>query len=306
MKTHFKNNITGIVALIAVVVCQVSASADDRDKNSRQRISRTNQLRSSTAADEAFTESYQKILVASAENGIVSNVKVRRGDIVEVGDLLFELDQSVLEASRRLSRAKANQKAKLRSAEVQFETNTKRYEQKVKLLEEKAGSPEEVQRAKSDVEISKQNVEAILEENEQSSLETKRIESQIEQKRIRSPINGVVTDVRKKVGEYVSVNDPHVVTVEQLDALKVVFYLPTARAVKIKIGHTAEILMTEEKSHAKGTVEYVAPITKADSGRVRVEVAIANELQNYRSGVRCRLISTSSHQSAIQELLELK
>ena len=244
------------------------------------------------------------MLVACAENGIVNEINVKRGDIVKEGDLLFELDMSVLKASRRLSLAKANQKAKLRSAEVQLETNTKRYKQKVELLNENAGSPEEVERAKTEMEIARQNIEAILEENEQATLETKRIESQMEQKRVRSPISGVVIDVRKKVGEYVSVNDPHVVTVEQLNALRVVFYLPTARAVKIKVGDTADVLMTEKDQHAKAIVEYVAPVTNADSGRVRIEVVIENERRKYRSGVRCRMQETFSQQSMLQEMLD--
>ncbi len=279
-------------------------SANDNGNNSRNRRERTIKLRSHTAADEAFTESYQKVLVACAENGIVNEINVKRGDIVKEGDLLFELDMSVLKASRRLSLAKANQKAKLRSAEVQLETNTKRYKQKVELLNENAGSPEEVERAKTEMEIARQNIEAILEENEQATLETKRIESQMEQKRVRSPISGVVIDVRKKVGEYVSVNDPHVVTVEQLNALRVVFYLPTARAVKIKVGDTADVLMTEKDQHAKAIVEYVAPVTNADSGRVRIEVVIENERRKYRSGVRCRMQETFSQQSMLQEMLD--
>ena len=312
-------NVASLVVLLLTIATIIlhcvpaHASNDETRKTERQSAresqrpsNRVNKLRSLSSADEAFTESYQKILVASADDGIVSRVKVKRGDIVAVSDLLFELDMSVLEASRRLSRAKANMKAKLRSAEVQFATNTKRFEQKVELLNENAGSPEEVQRAKTEAEISKQNVEAILEEAEQFRLETQRIESQMEQKRVRSPINGVVTDVRKKVGEYVSINDPHVVTIEQLDSLRVVFYLPTERAIKIKIGDTADILLTDEQQHAKAIVEYVAPVTNADSGRVRVEVAIENELGQFRSGVRCRMLETFSQQSAFPGFLETR
>lgn len=242
--------------------------------------------------DEAFTEPIETIKLAAPELGIVSKVNIKRGDIVKTQDLLVELDMSVLEASKRLAMAKANTKARLRAAEVEFESKTKSYNKRVRLLADNAGSPEEVDKAKTEVDIAQQNIEAIVEENEQYVLETKRIESQMEQRRIRSPIDGVVIDILRKPGEYVSNSDPHIATVVQLDTLRVVFHLPTAQARKIKSGDTAKLLLTETDQQAQGVVEYVAPVTSADSGRVRVEVLIENSNHKYRSGVRCRIVET--------------
>jgi len=287
----------GLVALVAVI--GISARADD-DQQRDQTISRTNQLRALSAGDEAFTEPIETIKIASAESGIIGEVKVKRGDVVEADGLLFELDMSVLEASKRLAQAKANSRARLKAAQVEFEAKTKRHSQLVELQKEGAGSHEEVEKAYADVEVSKQAVEAIIEENEQAALETKRIESQMELRRVRSPMKGIVIDIRKKAGEYVSSNDPHLATVVQLDTLRVVFYLPTARVVKIKQGDNAEILLTETKQHAKGLVEYVAPVTNADSGRVRVEVLIPNPNGEYRSGVRCRVLEVFAQHSMMQ------
>ena len=68
-----------------------------------------------SAGNEAFTEPIETIKIASSELGIVGKVEVKRGDKVGVDDLLFELDMTVLEASRRLALAKANSKARLKS-----------------------------------------------------------------------------------------------------------------------------------------------------------------------------------------------
>jgi RND family efflux transporter MFP subunit len=281
----------GMLAIMFVTFSTANTYADD--KQNRRSI----QLRSASLGDEAFTEPIETIQVACSEFGIIGNVNVKRGQVVEADQLLFELDMSVLKASLRLAQAKANSKASRRAAEVEFETKSTRYEKLVRLISQKAGSPQEVERAKADVEVARQNVEAIIEEIEQYSLESQRIESQMERRRVRSPIAGVVIDTRKKKGEYVANSDPHLATVVQLDTLRVVFYLPTSRAAKIKSGHDAEILLTETNQKAKGSVEYVAPITNADSGRVRVEVLIENANHQYRSGVRCRLLETSVRQS---------
>lgn len=260
----------------------------------------------SASSNEAFTEPYQTIQIASAEPGIIANIKVQLGDMVDTGDLLFEMDMSVLEASRRLAQAKANSQARLKAAEVEHESKLKRYQQLVDLVKENAGSPEEVERAKTQSEIARQGVAAIAEEKAQFALETKRIESQIEQRRIRSPIAGVVIEIHKKPGEYVSSNAPQLATVVQLQTLRAVFHLPTRTAVKLQRGDVVQIQLTETEQSAAAIVEYVAPITKADSGRVRVDVRIDNQLGQYRSGVRCRMLETIPQQSSTSETVHVR
>ena len=53
----------------------------------------------------------------------------------------------------------------------------------------------------------------------------------------------------------------------------------------------------------KGMVEFVAPITMADSGRVRIDVLIENQDRAYRSGVRCRLVHRVARQHSESSLL---
>ena len=289
------------LVVVAVVLFWFGSSANADGCLDDERAQSPSSIPSLAAGDEAFTEPIETIKVAASETGIIGKVKIKRGDNVNEGDLLFELDMSVLEASRRLSQAKANTKARLKSAEVEYESKQKHYKKLVELFAEEAGSPQEVEQAKTDAEVARQNIEAILEENEQFTLETKRIESQMERRRIRSPIHGVVIDIRKKPGEYVSNSDPHIATIVKLETLRVVFHLPTIRATKIKRGDTADILLTETNQHAVGIVEYVAPVTDAASGRVRVEVLIRNGRAEYRSGVRCRVVETYSRRSMMDE-----
>ena len=255
--------------------------------------------RISSAGDEAFTEPIERIKIAAAENGIIGDVAVKRGDAVETGDLLFELDMSVLEASRKLATAKANSKASLKAAEVELAARTKNYEEKVALMADRTVSSEEVQQAKTEVGLAQQKIEAIIEEQGQANLETKRIETLMEQRRTRSPINGVVIDVNRKPGEYVSSSDPHIATVVQLDKLRVVFHLPTVQVESVRSGDVASLLFPESGLQAEGVVRYVAPITDAVSGRVRVEVLVENESGEYRSGVRCRILQSGTRQSML-------
>jgi hypothetical protein len=47
--------------------------------------------------------------------------------------------------------------------------------------------------------------------------------------------------------------------------------------------------LPESKRRAVGQVEFVSPVTDAESGTVRVKVLLKNTDGQYRSGVRCEI-----------------
>lgn len=243
----------------------------------------------SAYSNDAFTQPIEKIMVACGEAGIVNQVKVELGDSVALDQVLVELDTSVLDAARRVAMSKASGKAKLTAAEVEFNLKSQRYQKLTQLYHEGAGSPEEASKARAEAEVARQNVEAILESVDQARLETDQIDAQIQRRRIRSPIDGVVVEITREQGEYISNADPHIATVVSLEKLKVVFYLPTKIATKFKEGDRVKVLLTETNQTANAVVGYVSPVTNADSGRVRVDVYVNNAQGKYRSGVRCRI-----------------
>lgn len=253
--------------------------------------------------DETFTEPIEEIKVAAAEMGIVDKIHVKLGDQVEKGDLLVEMDMKVIEATRKVAASKASSTARLNASRVELEIKKTRYEKLVALVKEGAGSPEEVQRAFADVKVAQQNVEAILEENEQFKLEVEKYEAQKERRRTRSPIRGKIVDVRKQTGEFVSTNEPHIITVVQLEVLRATFHITTSKAKQLQKNDIVEVRLTETDETARATVEYVSPITKADSGRVRVDVLIDNQGGDYRSGVRCQLVGKTERQASLRNLL---
>ena len=60
-----------------------------------------------------------------------------------------------------------------------------------------------------------------------------------------------------------------------------------------------EIFLSETSQRTVGSVDYVAPITQGDSGRVRVDVLIKNGASDIRSGVRCRLMGKIEQQTSL-------
>ena len=240
---------------------------------------------------EAFTEPFVSVEVAASEPGRIRRVHVKRGDRVQAGTLLMELDASVLEASRNVAAQRAGATARVEALRVDYVQKQRRHGTLASLRREGAVSPEELASAEAEMRIAELQVKAAEEELEQARLELTEIEARIEQRRVRAPIAGIVTDVHKEAGEFVAVTEPEVATLVDLSRLRATFYLPTADAVRLRENQAVALepvgVSTERRSEPiAGSVEHIAPLTQADSGRVRVDVVIDNASGEHRSGLR--------------------
>jgi RND family efflux transporter MFP subunit len=245
--------------------------------------------RASAAPFEAFTEPYRTIDVAAAEIGVVEELSVREGDRVAKGQTLAVLDCQVLEASKEIAAANVQAKGKLNSALAEHELRKTRLARLEPLRERGHASQEEIDRARSELAVAEANLLAAHEQQLLNELERKKIDAMIERRKIRSPIDGVITKLHREEQELVSSNSAAVATVVQLDPLRVVFTLPTADALPLKAGQTVALTFPESVARTSGKIESVAPVTEAESGTVRVKVVVNNPDGKYRSGVRCSL-----------------
>jgi RND family efflux transporter MFP subunit len=241
------------------------------------------------ASFDGFTEPFHKIEVAAAETGIVAQLLVHEGDRVTKGQALATLDNDVLEVSREIATANVHAKGKLDSAVAERDLRKTRLERLEPLRAEGHASQEEIDRARTDLAVAEANLLAAREQHQIDELERKKFEAMIERRTLRSPIDGYVLKIQKDQREFVSVNSAAVATVVQLDPLRVVFSLPTAHATKLSVGSAVDLELPESGAKARGKVEFVAPVTEAESGTVRVKVLINNVNGAYRCGVRCLL-----------------
>ena len=109
----------------------------------------------------------------------------------------------------------------------------------------------------------------------------------IERRLVRSPIDGIVTQIHYDQGEFITPIAPTVATIVQLNPLRAVFNLPHATVGTLKAKSTISIRFPDDEQAAVGTIEFVAPIIDADSGTVRVKILIDNPKRAILAGRRC-------------------
>jgi multidrug efflux pump subunit AcrA (membrane-fusion protein) len=147
---------------------------------------------------------------------------------------------------------------------------------------------EEVDRAASEFTVAEANVRTAQEEQVTRRLEYERTKTQIARRTIRSPITGVIVAMHKDVGEFLAPNDPDLLTLVQLDQLLANFTLTSFQAGSLSVGEELTVWFNEELS-AMGVVEFISPVTNAESGTVLVKLRIENPDRQFRSGARCRI-----------------
>ncbi|MDH3283074.1 MAG: efflux RND transporter periplasmic adaptor subunit, partial [Gammaproteobacteria bacterium] len=148
---------------------------------------------------------------------------------------------------------------------------------------------DEVHKAKADMEIAQGNLQTAEENKNIAGLEYQRILAQIEQRTLRSPVDGVVIEVHKQAGELITSSESELLTIARLDKLRVVTYLPESAAAGLQEGGQTQILLPAGNLHVGAQVEHISPIVDAKSGTVKVTLLLDNAANRLRSGWRAVL-----------------
>lgn len=242
---------------------------------------------------KGFTEPYRSIDVAASEAGTISFIAVAEGDQVGVDMILARLNEDVLRASLAIASADKQATGKLNLALAELHLQQQRLRKLTGLFERQHASQTEIDRAQTQLDIARAQLESVRDELCLKAMEINRVEAQLEQRRLRSPINGVVNRIFKDVGEFVSANDPVVVNVVQLDPLLVMFSVPQNQARYLEEQQNIRLALGEDQDQVDGFIEFVSPTADAQSGTCRVKIRIDNPDQKWPSGVVCYLDSST-------------
>lgn len=234
-------------------------------------------------------EPKQVLKLAAPVTGVVNAVLVDRGDRVAKGQLVATLDYEVEEAAALIAQVRASNDTAIRSGRARLDFLKRKQTRNEQLRTTDAVSFAQMDEATADARVA----EATLREAElnmaMARLEARRAEGQLQQRRILSPIDGVVTERLLGPGEFRN-DQAHLLTVAQLDPLRVETFLPIALYNQVKVGDRAEIV---PEAPVGGT--YVATVTIVDhvldaaSSTIGVRLELPNPELRLPAGIHCRV-----------------
>lgn len=292
MFKHFTIRKTKTLLWAAVLTAiPVSIAANDPAIQPRQRgFERTDEQAVPSNLIEGFTEPYADIQLAASEMGTLARVLVRDGDEVSVGQLIASLDDAVLTAALKVAEAGMTAEGERRSAETQLELKQIELQKITELFGRNHASRQELDRVRGEVRIAEARLQSVRDDLDVRRLEHARIVAQLKQRQIRSTIDGVVVEVRRDHGEFVSPSDPVVARIVQLDPLLIVYSVPNNRRNDVKAGQTVSVQMTSHPSPVNGVVEFVSPTADASSGTFKVKVRLPNPERKWHGGEKSVLL----------------
>jgi len=229
----------------------------------------------------------QVIQVSSAVFGVLASVLVDRADKVKSGQVVARLVATVEEAQVAIDQLRAKNTTQIEAAKVDLGWNQRSLERKLKLSEHGYTKKNDIDEYQTKVEQDKIAIRKAEDDKKLAALELSRSEAQLNLKIIRSPVDGVVTDLNLRPGEYIYENTP-IMTIAQIDPLSVDLVLPSSRYGDIKEGMTAKLrLQTPVDASYTATVDAIDPVIDAASDTFRVRLVLPNPGYSIPAGIRC-------------------
>jgi len=194
------------------------------------------------------------------------------GDYVKKGETLCTLDKT--EITILFQQAKIQ----LQQSKLDFKNEERNYKRNKDLSKNKLISVEELQAAEAAFTKAKLN-----QENKQEDF--KNLQLQLGYTNVTSPVDGYITARLVEIGDRVNSNQ-HIYTVEDFDPLLVVVYVPSADAIDLKKGMSANVvseIIPNTVFHGK--IKIINPRIDINSGTVKVVVEVKDGNHKLKPGM---------------------
>lgn len=240
---------------------------------------------------ECLLTPHSEVLVSAVVPGLVTEIGVQRGQVVREGDVLFQLDDSLERADLAIARLTAENDQLVAAARTQANFARLAADRLLALREE---NPAALNQAQLDEALSRAQVAEFTlldaETNQaRARLAAMRAEALVDQKQVRSPIDGVVVERLMSEGEFRN-DQAAVLRLAGLDPLYVEAFLPATLYGQIQLGDDATITLEGQFAGPHlAKVVVIDPIIDPASRTFGLRWELPNPGSAIPAGLRCRV-----------------
>jgi RND family efflux transporter MFP subunit len=233
------------------------------------------------SAEPALAQRYDCVIqpksvveLGSPDQGILTKVSVERGQLVEAGQPVAELDSELQRLDVALMRLRVSGNAELESNRAKLAFRKTESGRMDKLYSRKIVSAKQRDEAEIERELAAYNVKTAEMNLDIYRTQLKQAEEKLHRRTVRSPVKGIVTEVMMSAGEYVH-EQVSIMKIAELNPLHIEVFLPVA-------------LYRDVLNSRAATVDPEAPV----GGRYRAEIKVVDQVFDAASetfGVRLLL-----------------
>lgn len=229
----------------------------------------------------------KQIQLGSPVFGVLSGVFVDRGARVKQGDLLAKLDTTVEEAQVALDQYRATNTTQIEAAETDLQWNIRELHRRQQLAGNMFSKANDIDEYVTKVDQDRISIRKAQADLQTAKLEAAHSEAQLKLKMLRSPMNGVVTEIKLNPGEFIYEQTP-IMTIAQVDPLHVEVVLPAERYRAVKAGMIGSVTLSNPIDVTlPARIDVIDPIIDPASDTFRVRLVIPNPDNAVPAGVRC-------------------
>jgi len=224
--------------------------------------------------------------LSSSASGVLSHIYVERSQWVSRGEIVAQLESSAEQAALELIQAKVDSSLEIEFRGQSASLASRQLNRVNEARTREFLSHEEIDTRKTEARLSKIQLEQAEENKRFLNMELLEAKKTLERRSIRSPINGLVTEQLKYIGEFVD-GDP-VVKVVQLNPLYIQTIVSAEYMGDITPGMQASI-QTSSGGDARylATVDTVDQVVDIASGTFGVRLTLPNPEYSNTAGLRC-------------------
>jgi len=228
----------------------------------------------------------EQVEVSSPVRGIIEEVLVRRSDRVVRGEVLARLESSVEEATVALTDARAATNAERQLRKVELSYDVQRRDRLQMLHANNSVSSQLREDGERVADTTRLRLKLAEDQGHEAMLEKLRADAVLSLKTIRSPIDGVVVEQYKRVGEYVE--DKPILRVVRLNPLRVELIAPLSLFGVVQPGMRVAVRPETDTEHARiAIVTTVDPVVDPGSATFGIHLELPNPNLELPAGIKC-------------------
>lgn len=193
------------------------------------------------------TEADRKVMVMARTNGIIVDLRAKRGQQVKKDEVIAILSDEAREAQ-------------VAQAQALFDQRAAEFEARKRLIDKGTLPRLDLNNIESQFKAAEATLAAAKAERERGT--------------VLAPWNGIVTDVPAEVGQHLS-SGKEIAQIVALDPMLAVVEVSERKLGGLSLGKSADIRLIDGQT-AQGRVRYIAKSASATTRTYRVEVEIAN------------------------------
>lgn len=237
-----------------------------------------------------------RALLAAERDGVLQEVSVQVGDVVNDGTPLVRLRDAIAQAHHKHAVEKAGSDVNVRYAEEVMLTAEAEYQQVKSLEAGNAVSDREVRQRRLEFERSKLSKEQAEFEHMLDHLQAEQAEAELKAYQVNAPFTGTVRQVMKVPGESIRDGEPILelvntdrVHVEGYGNLEDLWNLLPGAQVEVWLDAPELERFGVTRERFRGKLIHVDSLVQPVTGKVRVVAEVANRHNILRDGLRANL-----------------